>query len=65
MLAPIHTVKSGHIKKELSLKDSPTHKAMKSIYYNEEQGTVELVVKASGETILIPYTNFSHLVPGE
>jgi hypothetical protein len=61
MVGPIHTVKSGHIKKELSLQDSPTHKAMKNIVLNGN--FVELTVKTSNELILVPFTNFSHMVP--
>jgi hypothetical protein len=63
---PIHTIKSGHIKKELSNQNSPTHKAVGMELKSIEGGTfVELTVQHSKEKILVPYTDFRNLVPGE
>lgn len=62
MSGPIHTIRSGSIKKELSNQDSPTHKAVDMVL---DGNFVELTVRKTKEKILVPYTYFSHLVPGE
>lgn len=64
MLAPIHTVKSGSIKKELGLLDTPTHKGVDMELKLVEGGCfVELTVRKTQERVLVPYTDFSHMVP--
>jgi hypothetical protein len=66
MAGPIHTIKSGHLKKELMNKNTSANKAVDMELKNVDGGLfVELTVESTKEKILVPYTYFSHMVPND
>lgn len=66
MAGPIHTLKSGHLKKELVNKITTANKPVDMELINLEGAIVVRVThQTTKEVIYVPYTNFSHWVEAD